>query len=288
LKDDADKKPIDQLYEIPPVPMVALRVIRLLDDQSSNLSELHEAIMVDQTLTARILRMANSAFYSSERKISTISDAILKMGYSALKQLVLASSSRDIYKNFGLIERKLWEHSIGVSLASALIAKEVAYPHIEEAAIAGLMHDIGKVIMDNANPNNFLLLYKAVHDKRMPYHILEGSFFQYGHAEIGGLLASKWGFPINLCAAIKRHHFFSSYSDLSDLGKEGMALCSTVILGDALCVKLGIGYDDPMEDMPLMERESREILGISDARMKELIETLKRAYIVEKLNYQSE
>ncbi|MGD0886809.1 MAG: HDOD domain-containing protein [Thermodesulfovibrionales bacterium] len=288
MTDDTDKKPIDQLYEIPPVPMVADRIIRLLDDRKATISEMQDAIMVDQTLSARMLRMANSAFYSSGRKISTVSDAILTMGHCALRQLILATSSRDLYKNFGLIERKLWEHSIGVSVASALIAQEVAYPHIEEAAIAGLMHDIGKVIMDNANPEKFELLYKAVHDKRMPYHVLEGSFFQHGHAEVGGLLAVKWGFPTNLCAAIKRHHFFASYNDVSDLGTQDATLCCAVILGDALCVRLGIGFNGPMEDMPLKDKESREILGIGEEKVPELVESLKRAYVVEKLNYQAD
>ncbi|HAM53045.1 MAG TPA: hypothetical protein DCP92_20965 [Nitrospiraceae bacterium] len=72
---------------------------------------------------------------------------------------------------------------------------------------------------------------EAVHREQMPFHVLEGSFFPHGHAEIGGLLSRKWGFPMNLGGTIKRHHFFASYSDLEDLGREATALCCPVVLG---------------------------------------------------------
>jgi putative nucleotidyltransferase with HDIG domain len=265
--------------------MVAFKIVRLVDDPTTNIDALQEAIMADQSLAARVLKMANSAYYGLRRNIDTISEAIIMMGFVAIKNLALAVSTKDVYKKFGLLEQKLWEHSIGVSVASGIIAREIRFLQSEETSVAGLLHDIGKAVMNNNQPEKFAMLTETVYNERTTFAEKEKEIFGFGHAEVGGIFAMKWGFPENLCDAIRRHHF-SSYDDLMDLGPDKRTLCCIITLADALCIRLGVGYRGPMADLPLMEGECRKILGISDERYYDLIETFKTAYMQEKASYE--
>jgi putative nucleotidyltransferase with HDIG domain len=271
--------------EIPAVPMVAMKVLRLINDPNTDIGVLQDAIMADQALAARVLRVANSAYFGARRNIDTISAAIIMMGFQSIKNLVLAASTREVYRNFCLLEQKLWEHSIGVSLAASLLAREVGGINAEEATVAGLLHDIGKVIMNNSHHERFSVLTEMVYNDRVPFFQREKDVFGFGHAEVGGLMAAKWGFPEGLCDVIRRHHF-DHYEDLMDLDPAIRTLCTITTLADALCVRLGVGYRGPMTDLVLRDAECRDILKISDDRYAKVIENFKTAFVTEKMNYQ--
>jgi putative nucleotidyltransferase with HDIG domain len=259
--------------EIPSVPMVAMRIVRLVENPNVAIDDLQDVIMADQALAVRVLRMANSAFYGMRRKVETISEAILAMGFAAIKNLALAVSTRGVYKNFGLLEQKMWEHSIGVSVASGLLARETGIFKPEEAVMAGLLHDIGKVIMNNSHPDKFLHLTQRVYEEAVPYARIETGVFGFGHAEAGWLFARKWEFPGFLCDAIRWHH-----------GGGEEALCRVVSLADTMSLRLGIGARSPLEGLD--DEETRKALSISDGRFTELLGSFREAYVQEKMQYQ--
>lgn len=271
--------------EIPAVPMVALKVLRLVNDPNTEIEALQNAIIADQSLSARVLRIANSVFYGSRRNIDTVSDAIIMTGFKTIKNLVLAAATRDVYKKFGLLEQKLWEHSIGVSVAASILAQEVGGMSAEEATVAGLLHDVGKVIMNNSQPERFGVLTELVYNDRITFTQKERDVFGFGHAEVGSLFAQRWEFPDGLCDVIRRHHY-EQYDDLMDMEPARRMLCTVVALADALCVRLGVGYRGPMADLVLRDSECRDILKIGDDRYAEIIEEFKLAYLQEKSSYQ--
>lgn len=271
--------------EIPSVPMVAMKVLKLVNDPNTDLDTLQDAIIADQALAARVLRVANSAYYGSRRNIDTVSDAIVMTGFQTIKNIVLAAATKDVYKKFGLLEQKLWEHSIGVSVASAILAREVGGISAEEATVAGLLHDVGKVVMNNSQPERFSMLTEMIYNDRVTFSQREKDVFGFGHAEVGGLFAQRWEFPDSLCDVIRRHHY-ESYDDLMDMEPQKRNLCTVIALADALCIRLGVGYRGPMADLVLRDAECRDMLRISDDRYAEIIETFKRAYIEEKSSYQ--
>jgi len=274
-----------KMCDIPAVPMVAMKVLKLVDAQNTDVDSLQEVIMGDQSLAARVLQMSNSSFYGMGRNIDTISDAIVLMGFNTIKNLALAVSTKEVYKKFGLLEQKLWEHSIGVSVAAGLIAREIRVGPAEEATVAGLLHDVGKVVMNNSQPERFSMLTEMVYNERVMYSERERDIFGFGHAEVGGIFAHKWGFPDHLCDTIRRHHF-TAYDDLLDLEPRTRALCCIIALADTLCIRLGVGFRGPMADLPLRDREFMQLLKISDDQMTEITERFKQAYIEEKLSYQ--
>ncbi len=270
--------------EIPPVPMVAVKILKLVNDPKSNTNDLQRVITADQALTARVLKIANSAYYGLPRFINTISDATIIIGFDAIKMLALAVSTKEIYKNYGFIEQKLWEHSIGVSVASGLIAHEVNFLNPEEAVVAGLLHDIGKVVMNNSQPTKFNELMNSVFKYRNPFYLLERDFFGFDHAEVGGLLAEKWGFSEVLCDVIKWHHLCPENNFKKDT--DGLTLCAFVALADSICVRLGVGYRGPMADMDFSSKKWTGILNISEGTLQGLIEMFKEVYIKKKAAYQ--
>lgn len=271
--------------DIPSVPTVAIKILKLLTNPRTTLDDLQKAILADQALASRVLKIANSAFYGVRQDIDTISEAIIIMGFNTIRTLILAVSTREAHKTFGLIERKLWEHSLGVSIAAGIIASEVAHIKKEEAVVAGLLHDIGKAVMNNNSPERFSILTQQVYSKRVTYESIEQDIFGFSHAEAGYLLAEKWGFPPILCNVINNHHRHDLETSPSEDLYERL-LCSAVALSDALCVKLGVGYRGPMADLNLGEERLRKILGITEDRYYEIIDIFKASYIEEKMSYE--
>lgn len=278
------KELILKACDIPPVPMVALKVLKLIEDPNSTLEDLQRVIMGDQAMAARILKIANSAFHGSRRNIDTVSQAITIIGFNTVKSVVLAASTREIYKGFGIIEQKLWEHGLAVSTASGLIAGEVTFLKREEAVLSGLLHDIGKVIMNNSQPENFSIVTQMVYEKKEPYASIEDESFGFDHAEVGSMLAEKWGFPEILCNVIRKHHIWSSDDPFGGDIYES-TLCLAVALADALCARLGVGYRNPMPDLDLGEEILREKLGINKKRFYEIVTIFKYHYLQEKITY---
>ncbi|MGD1075161.1 MAG: HDOD domain-containing protein [Thermodesulfovibrionales bacterium] len=271
--------------DIPPVPMVALKVIRLIDQPNTSLDDLQRTVIADQALTSRILKIANSSFYGVSRNIDTISEAISIMGFKTLRTIILAASTREVYKRFGLTEQKLWEHSLGVSVAAGIIAADVPLLNNEEAVVAGLLHDIGKVIMNNSQPERFSLITQRINEDRVRFSSIELEVFGFTHAETGYLLSEKWGFPQLLSNIILHHH--SCNSAALTLGDPyAKTLCATVALADALCVRLGIGYRGPMADLDFGENRWKEVLGITEERFSEIVASFKSAYVQEKMSFQ--
>lgn len=278
------KELIQKACGIPAVPMVAHKVLRLIENPISTMEEIQRAITADQAMATRILKIANSAFYGVRRDIDTVSEAITIIGFTTVKHIVLAVSTREVYKGFGPFEQKLWEHSLAVSVASGLIAGEITFLKREEAVIAGLLHDIGKAILNNNQPEKYSIVVQTVYDKLKSYASVEKEIFGFEHSEVGYLLAEKWGFPDVLCNVILKHHTWSSGDSLTGKPYEN-SLCLVVSLADAFCVRLGVGYRTPLADLDLGEQTLRERLGIDEKRYYEIIDIFKDLYLKEKISF---
>jgi len=276
------KRLILSTCDIPSVPHVALKVIKLIDNPNTRLDDIQKAIMADQALTSRVLKIANSAFYGLRHNVETVSEAVAIIGFNTLKSIVLAAATREVYKRFGIIEQKLWEHSLGVSIAASVIARRTGRVKTEEAAIAGLLHDVGKVLMDNSQPERFSLLMERVYSDRVTFSSIEREYFGFGHAEAGCILAEKWGFPLLLCDVIRDHHNCELNSGEDPYRDD---LCRVISLADTICVRLGVGYRGHLQDIDLGENEKMRNLFIKPEEYKEMEEEFKRLYVVEKLSF---
>ncbi len=245
--------------DLPAMPQVASKVLELSADPNTSALKLQQVISDDQAMTGRILKIANSAMYSCSRKVKTLTEAIVMLGFNSIRSLVVTSAARNLYntkKNrSGLKERLLWEHSIGAAFAARLLAMDNAANFAEEAFLAGLMHDIGKLVLNLRVPEEFDEIVQVVYNEGRPFHVTELEILGYDHTHVGALLAHKWKLSPVLEFAILNHH-----------NPEAMTADNPVLLyldlANKLCRKLGIGFIDEPE-LDIVNCRSNQFLQIT-------------------------
>lgn len=227
---------------LPTLPTVAVEAIRLMEENdSATFDSIGDLIRNDQVLTSKILRYANSAGVGARKKITTVSQAIAAIGFSALKSIVLSVAIFDTFPEDFFQHRdrliNFWLHSIGVGAAAQFLARELKFPQPDEAYVAGLLHDLGKLACYLQFPDNFLQLCQELelqgsYSTRGPTPLeLEKSYFGTTHVEAGRALSKTYGFPEPLTEAVWLHHqpvvekIFPDKSQLSQLIRFADTLC---------------------------------------------------------------
>jgi HD-like signal output (HDOD) protein len=232
---------IDKNLEIPSIPLVLIKIIQSLSADTGSAQALEKLISHDPALAARILRLANSAFYSFHTTVKTISHAVSLLGIKVVTSLAIGVTVFDTFskglRSESALITKLWTHSCGVGL----LAKELwVFNHHnrkeeEVAFLCGLLHDLGKVVLFKTYPNHYGSFF-AIAKTEADHDISAYEVGNYGmdHAAIGELLAKQWGFPQELSVIIGKHHDASSLSD---------PLVRTVMAADLFIKHSGVGYD---------------------------------------------
>jgi putative nucleotidyltransferase with HDIG domain len=261
--------------DLPTIPIVATKVMKLIESDRATAEELSKVVSSDPAVAARVLKISNSSFYGRQGKIQNLSSAIVLLGYTTLKSIVVTASVRQVYQPFGLTEKMLWEHSFGAALAARTIAKAIGGVDQEEAFLAGLFHDIGKVIMNSQDPSKFRMVMERCYNEEILFNEAERSFYSFTHAEAGALVIKKWNFPDTLTQAVQQHHAFA-FTELNDIAP--LHLTSVVSLADLFCLRLGIGQRHPMEDLPLTGTKAAGFLGLDEERLEALLEEFREAY----------
>jgi HD-like signal output (HDOD) protein len=154
---------VNSVGDLPPMPAVAVKVIELLQDPNASAGRLARTIAHDPALSARVLKIANSSFYSMKRQVRTLESAIVVMGEKTLRSLVLAASLKGMNKSFGLLEKMLWEDSIGCAIGARILAQRMEKVDTEEAFVAGLFRHLGKVVLNYSHPQEFQSLMQTVY-----------------------------------------------------------------------------------------------------------------------------
>ncbi len=261
--------------ELPIMPPVAVEVIRRADDPDSDTRDVAELIARDPGLALRVLRIANSSIYSLPREIETVQQAIILLGYSTLRSVVVAASLKDVFSHFGLSERLLWDHAIGASVAGVTLATRLEGFSTDEVFVAGLVHDLGKLTLHVEAPEDYQRVAQLVLSEGSDLIDCEREILGFDHAMLGGLLLRRWGLSQRLSEAVAAHH------DPISAPESAMPLAALLQLADRLCLQQGIGRADAQELDPL-DCEGARILGIEDSDSEELIADFKEKYEAER------
>jgi putative nucleotidyltransferase with HDIG domain len=201
------KKKLMEINEISTLPQVMSRIMQIVTDENSCAADLAKEITKDKSLTAKILKVVNSAYYGFYREIVKVSDAVVVLGFNEIKRLSLAMSVLDMFGKDKRAQHRLalWNHSLACAAMSDILEKEWKLRN-RGAFTAGLLHDIGKAVLDQYFPPMWAAVQVMMHEQSLQAYEAERRLFGFDHSDIGCWLSEKWNLPQNLIEAIRCHH----------------------------------------------------------------------------------
>lgn len=255
-----------QPQALPAVPKIVHELIDSFNSEDVSIDEIAKKLAADPVLSARLLRLANSAYYHVSRSVGTVNDAISMLGFVTVRTLVISSGLTGGYKSMpGMDLSQFWRYSLHTAAVSSWLAKKVGV-NVDLAFTVGLMHGIGQLVMHSGMPEQMLHLDKLASPMDPRRIDMERTSFGYSFATVGAELARQWRFPLTFVDAI--HHF------PDPLAKEAFDSVSAVIhlavwraraehnqltpeelaatVPTDICKKLGLKPDDFVKDMPPM------------------------------------
>ncbi|MBI3075644.1 MAG: HDOD domain-containing protein [Deltaproteobacteria bacterium] len=280
---DKPKPTVLKIPDLPAMPAIAARVMKLLADPMTDAERLRRVISADPALTARVLRIANSAFYGCPREIRTLTTAISVIGFRAIRNLVLGVSAGSLFERAGLAKQLFWDHAVGAAIVSCLIAGQIRRVEREEAFIAGLLHDIGQVLLYHADPDRYRQVLEAVYNDGADTVATEDEILGFNHTELGGQVIHKWKLFEDLEMAVRFHH---SLPPELPANRGGFTLAAVVNLADQICTRLGIGRREPDEGLPVDACPGAVHLGFTGPRAEELLRQAEQTYQKEREAFQ--
>lgn len=201
---------VHSIAKLKPMPSNVSHILREIEKRDVTIDALAGMIGLDQVLTAVVLQMSNSVSLGYSRTCSTLRDAIMHIGLQRLKSILMTSTATSMMKRslsgYHLGAGELWQHSLVVGVASEWLAQVIHYPEPEQAYVAGLLHDIGKLLLDQAVFFNYANIADYVQKYQMQLWQVEEKLIGIDHAKVGGLIAEHWNFPVVLVDAIRFHH----------------------------------------------------------------------------------
>ncbi len=199
---------IEEITDLPTIPIVATKVLQLLDKTDVELDEVADMILTDQVMAARVIKIVNSPLYRAAQEIRSAKRALIFLGFRHIRELALTCSFIEAFKGkdgaFDVMT--FWEHSFGVGVVAKVIAQRAGYPDTEKAYLAGIVHDIGEVFLSFYLQKEFQKILESMKDEPTTLIDIEERFFGTTHCEIGELIAKRWNFPPEYCEVISCHH----------------------------------------------------------------------------------
>ena len=251
------------LQDLPVFNNVAVKLQQLLASRSFEIDDVIELISEDQSLSSRVLKVANSSYYAGLSKIATIKDAIIRLGAQEIANMAMLASQFDFYQSPNEILNRmmqgLWGHALATAVGAKWLVRKSGYPGMaSEAFMGGLMHDIGKLallkILDDIMKNN----ESSVHFSEQLINEIMATM----HEEVGYNLMKSWNFPDFYCDIAKGHH--------TEEYDHGNILLLAVRLSNMACKKIGRDLCEPMPEISLATTPESHILGLKEIALAEL------------------
>ncbi len=268
----ADNKRIEFLIknmgELPTIPSVFLTVNKMLSDPHTSAIDVGQVVSSDQVIAAKILKLANSAFYGFAGRVNTVPHAIAVLGFNATKNVVLTTGVLSALKlktpidGFNL--SAFWKHSAAVGAIARLVAEEFYSQRKEEAFIAGILHDIGKLILAICSPEDFARCIDLATSKGCLFLDAEKEVLGICHTDISDWVNRRWNLPREIAAVMINHH-----RNINVLG-EHTRMIAIVKLADVLARGLQLGH--PCDySMPILESDVSSLLKVTPKKLDTIL-----------------
>ncbi len=278
--DDEKKSKINKIVElvnnssIASIKQTVKPIINIINDPNSNAKDLMEVIVIDPPLSAKLLRFANSAFYGFSRTVSEIQDAIVYIGFDAIKELALSQKVCDVFKKRDYLEGgyssiSLWKHSVAVAHCGKLIYRGEFWERGENVYAGGLLHDIGIIVLDQFLHDDFIEILGRTRSEKNNLINVENDVLGFNHTDIGLAMAENWGFPDELVMAIGNHHNPDRVDD------KFTKIVSTIFVSRYITQGKKIGYSDSPYENKTLFRKCLMKLKIKEEALNSIIKEVK-------------
>ena len=238
---------LDDIVTLPSAPTVLVKVTQMIDNPSASFKNLAETISADPSISMKVLRLVNSAYYGVRQRVGSLEHAISLLGLKVVKNLVLTAT---VFRTFSsappgeepLFEREqFWLHCVGTGIVARMLARSAPSGvgvDPEEAFAAGLLHDVGKIILEQHLHKQFQQALEESAASGVPLYVCEKNTIGVNHAQIGAKLAERWKLPEELVRAISHHH--------PPADEDTIPYCAALVnLADYICYAKEIGRGDP-------------------------------------------
>ncbi|MCC8190500.1 MAG: HDOD domain-containing protein [Planctomycetes bacterium] len=229
---------IETITELPTLPVVVGKITSQIANPSTNAADIGKLIEQDQALTSKVLKLVNSAYYGFPKQIKSIQHAVVILGFNKVKTIIITATVFGAFKgrkSGRLHLQRFWQHSLGCAISSKVAAEIIGMTHLgEDAFIGGLLHDIGKVVMDQFQPGIYGPIVKYAVDKGILLVEAEKEVMGFTHAKIGEWMMEKWRLPPTIVHMVSDHHSPNNTSERREL-------ITSVHLGDIFTRALGVG-----------------------------------------------
>lgn len=229
--------------DLPPMPHVASRAISMVENPDTTAQELTDLLSTDVALAARVLKIANSAMFSRQREITTLDQAIMIIGFKALKGIIVAATLRQLAKTFSPTQKRVWENSMATAMCAALLTRRLKKPFVEEIFLLGLMHALGQIVLliQSDTSKQYRQVLDEIAQSSVDYATAEQKIFGFAHPLIGALVAKKWNFSSDTCQVILHYRDpFDNKAPDSPLEEKTLV----VQVADTLCHVAQIGSQE--------------------------------------------
>ena len=265
------KDAILRIRDLPTLPSVLGKILATAADPDSSALDLGQHISADQSLSATLLKLVNSAYYGFYRQISSITQAIVMLGFLEVRNLTLtATAFRTLAKSSSDYDRiQLWRHSLATAMIAERINKRLRLG-IEGSFESGLLHDFGKVALDMLYPQEFRHAAHEAHERQVSIAEVEREHFGIDHAEVGGVLGEHWNLPKSVVEAIRLHH----QPETAELAPKLVALTA---VANYVTYHAGLGESSNGKS-PEFPGAAAELIGVSESFAGELAEELSNEH----------
>ena len=261
-------KALSSIGDLAALPEVTIKIIEIVEDYKSTARDLHDVIKNDPTLSVKILKVVNSAFYGLPGQVASVDRAIIILGLSAVKNIAIAASIARLFKGKKISRHfrasDLWRHSVGVAVAARSLAKISPHPNMtDEIFVTGLIHDIGMLVERQSFRDQFAEVIDRCSETGQDFLECERQIIGADHQAFGVGLTTKWKFPRHLRAAVGFHH------NPEALSVELRNMATLIQVADVLCCQEKIGFYLTAQG-DTIEPHMLETLGISEKQLEEV------------------
>ena len=225
---------VKERHKLPSPPRVVTRVISMLKDPNFDARELSRFISDDPALATRTLSLSRSPQYAQRRQPRTVHDAMNVLGFQAVRNIVIATAAQSFLTRKSKFSEKIWDHSLAAALSARLLAKRVCFSDPEMAFLAGLLHDMGHILLFNGDSRGYEQILDEVQRSDEPLHLKEVEIYRFDHASLGFALLDHWNIEEHVSEAVMNHHNVADNCSGS--------LASIIQMADYICGKAELGF----------------------------------------------